>query len=561
MKRYISLIFLFLMVKGNAQGFLEQGNHYIQIAAYDSAIACFNNPLQDDQLDDTLKAQVFIERGKAYQLKQEYVLALADFNKGLTLFQSAKNTNGETHTFVALAEFYRHLAKFRKARKALLKANKLIAVYKIVPEVKAAYYNRYAAVLAEDGGSNEDIIYYSNKAIEISKKNKLQTIEASSFNQLGYLFFNLKEDRAVLYFKKSLAIYKKLNDIRAQVTVIVNLARLYQIEEQYEEGNRYCDEGIALIKDRKWYLDLKELYHLKSACLYFLGRFEDAYNISVLRMNSAIAYINSQNKKALLDLDVKYDVKAKDESLLKEKKLVQIASNEAKNKTKKFHIILIGSIILFLFLTITFYFFFKSKKTNKKLTLLLKENEFLLGESNHRIKNNLQLITSILYQEMENSSIKEQTRLKEALGKIESISTLHKQLYLNKSKELISLSKYILDIKANFTTFFNKRKVVTFFEIENIEIEINKAMYIGLLVTELLINSLKHAFKDVANPTINMVINKKHNSLTLLYNDNGIGLVNKNIQPVLIDLLSKQLKTLYTIKNTEGFQFKINIKL
>ncbi|NJM79050.1 MAG: sensor histidine kinase [Flavobacterium sp.] len=82
------------------------------------------------------------------------------------------------------------------------------------------------------------------------------------------------------------------------------------------------------------------------------------------------------------------------------------------------------------------------------------------------------------------------------LSKIETIASLHRHLYKNKDKNEIELRDYLLEIKTNFNEIATDKNVVIDFNIDAIQIHSENAMYLGLLITELIINSIKHAFTE-----------------------------------------------------------------
>ena len=120
-----------------------------------------------------------------------------------------------------------------------------------------------------------------------------------------------------------------------------------------------------------------------------------------------------------------YQTKEKDELISK------------KNAEQKELVLLIFGILLLLVIVGIFGFYTKNK--NKKLEKLLKNNHFLLKELNHRTKNNLQLIISLVTREMRKNKNEEISGLNNLSAQIGSIATLHQQLYLNEKLESIEL--------------------------------------------------------------------------------------------------------------------------
>lgn len=216
--------------------------------------------------------------------------------------------------------------------------------------------------------------------------------------------------------------------------------------------------------------------------------------------------------------------------------------------------------LLFLLLVIVALFLNVQRKS-KVLSNLLKENQFLLGESNHRIKNNLQLIVSLLARENLNQHTTEISKLQEVASKIDSIATLHQQLYTRDEKQSIELNEYLGEILENFQDFFETRAIKLHFSIEKIKAPIDKAMYTGLLLTELVINSLKHAFEDdTSSKYIELSVKHVNQNCVFKYADNGMGFSpDKKLK--LANLLVTQIEGTSKQDSRKGFEFEMKFRI
>lgn len=212
--------------------------------------------------------------------------------------------------------------------------------------------------------------------------------------------------------------------------------------------------------------------------------------------------------------------------------------------------------------------------SHNKLLDTLKEKEFLFREVHHRVKNNLQLIVSTLYlrvHSIDDARFKE--KIDDIIASVKSIALIHEQLMQSDSVNTIEISSYIeklaneipmslvmdaskLDIKTNFIN-----KIVS----------MDFAVNFGLLINELMANSIKHAFKGVEQGTIFIQLKKQSAEIyQLKYKDNGIGIDEKfltlesseSLGMNLINSFSSQLKANVKISNRKGteyiFTFKMN---
>ena len=187
------------------------------------------------------------------------------------------------------------------------------------------------------------------------------------------------------------------------------------------------------------------------------------------------------------------------------------------------------------------------------------ENQFLIGETNHRVKNNLQLIISLIGREMYKYK-GEVTSLESISDKINAIASLHQQLYLNESISAISVKAYVYNIYENLKDSMALSDFNLEMDIEDTELPAEKATYLGLLITELITNTAKHAYDLSDEKLIGLKIFKKENKLVLNYFDNGKGIA-EGIKLKLIDLLVKQLEGEITPFQHEGISgYSVQLK-
>jgi two-component sensor histidine kinase len=197
----------------------------------------------------------------------------------------------------------------------------------------------------------------------------------------------------------------------------------------------------------------------------------------------------------------------------------------------------------------------------------MEQKQVLLSELQHRVKNNLQYVISIL--EIQKESVNHSNLddlIKSNQNRIHSIALLHKKLNLTDSVNDVDLRRYITDLSELVKdSYDNKFKNVSLFITCEIEIlTITKALPLGLIIVELVSNSMKHAFKNQQNGIINIEIthNKNSKKNCLHYIDNGEGFDFKNVETKglgveimkgLIDQLNGKIET----QLKKGFELKI----
>ncbi|MFN1834146.1 PAS domain S-box protein [Balneola sp. MJW-20] len=152
----------------------------------------------------------------------------------------------------------------------------------------------------------------------------------------------------------------------------------------------------------------------------------------------------------------------------------------------------------------------------------LKEKETLLGEIHHRVKNNLAIVSGIL--EIQQFTSEESATLVDAVNRIRSIAMVHEQLYNSDNFNRIDINEYYQNLVNSVlkSSGISKESVETIIDISAKYISINQAVPLGLIINELLTNSIKHAFSD-SNNIIELKLIPNERGYEFVYSDNGPG--------------------------------------
>ncbi len=167
------------------------------------------------------------------------------------------------------------------------------------------------------------------------------------------------------------------------------------------------------------------------------------------------------------------------------------------------------------------------KLREKKLQETLREKELLLREIHHRVKNNMQVISSLL--SLQSDFIKnEEDRLllKDSQNRIKSMALVHEKLYRSEDLDKIDFEGYIKNLADELFRSYviNPDKIKLKLEVAGVYLKINNAIPCGLIINELVSNSLKYAFEDREEGEIKIKLRKVNNMIELFISDNGIGM-------------------------------------
>jgi PAS domain S-box-containing protein len=211
------------------------------------------------------------------------------------------------------------------------------------------------------------------------------------------------------------------------------------------------------------------------------------------------------------------------------------------------------------------------KEHELQLEESIKEKEVLLKEVHHRVKNNMQVISSIL--NLQSSYIDDETALsilRESQDRIKSMSFVHESLYQSKTLSEVNFSEYIKNIAGNLFHSYGRPEggISLQFELEEVFLNLDTSIPCGLIINEVVSNSLKYAFEGMAKGIIKIEFSKlADGSLKLIVGDDGIGLPSnfdiENAETLglqLVTTLVTQVSGVLEIKTNNGTQFCIVFK-
>lgn len=541
----------------------EKGNIFLSQSKADSALFHYNRCNQSHQRYDTLAGIICIKLAMAYRLKEQYSKTQENLFRAQEIFISKNNHNRLAETYIALAEYRRVSLDSIGSARYLERAYDLIQKYKTSSYTKAYFWNRKAALEAEFRRNFSHSIRYSFLSMEYSEKIGDLFLQGVSLNEIGYGYENTNISKAENYYKKALSTFREIGNDLYVANALLNLCRLYAKQDENSnvrlnkllEAKKYIDEGINISLKMKYKNFEKEFYIMKS---YYYEMAEDYKNALYYGKKSQQLEINELQKKwddKVLENERKFQFTKAEKELKIQRLTIDNQKNKLRSSRRTSIIILVFSFIVLTVTIVATNLYFKTRKANRKLNILSNENEFLVNEANHRINNNLQLIIILISDIMKKMSLIENENIKKVLKKVETISTLHRHLYKNKDKRKINLKNYLEEISNNFEETFKENHIKETFLAEDVFIQSDSAMYIGLLITELYMNSIKHAF-NTDDKRIDFILKKAETEMIFIYSDNGSSTKKNFSTPKLIGQLCKQLKVEYTIDIKDGFQFR-----
>ncbi len=199
----------------------------------------------------------------------------------------------------------------------------------------------------------------------------------------------------------------------------------------------------------------------------------------------------------------------------------------------------------------------KLSNQNKLISKQNSEMEVMLREIHHRVKNNLQIITSLLRLQANNMSEEHGGSYQEAIDRVTAMAIIHEKMYQSGSLSKFDLEKYLKSLVNSLLLNYSiSKKPELIIDVAVEDMKSKSIVPLALLINELLLNSLKHAFPDQENPTISISLseNEEHrsNRFVLIYSDNGSWVEDSiaSFGTEIIQAMSEQLEGTFTLETS-----------
>ncbi len=595
-------------------------HHYIKInySTPDSAIKYSKLAIE---LADTIEHTILLAKSYnllaiSYYYHGDLAKSESNLNQSLSYYSKIRNKQGMATCYNGIGVVYYDQGKLYKALQLYIQS---LRIKEKLGDKKsiAMTLNNLGNVYKDLNNFDKSLEYY-NKSLEIKKEVDDQHGIAMTLNNIGLLHHNNKKyGKALDYYSESIGIKREIEDLHGLAMSLNNIGLTYELQKNYPKALHFYEESI-LIKEKigdqfgmaMSLINLGTVYRETgdyTTCFKLLKQsekiakqinattqlrdcYQRMYETYEMQHNTSQAFkyyklyiaakdsmMSEESIKNIQKLQAQYEDEAKQltiQNLSKKEELntEKLAKNQAEKKIKNITIIsLIVGLLLSLGLIIFFYFIFKQRtKSNLILKKSLDEKEVLFKEVHHRVKNNFQVISSLLNLHANNTDNEAvQKALGEAKDRVGSMALVHEKLYQSKDLTQIKMDEYISQLIMHLNDSFDAEvDFASIIKIEKVYLDIETAIPLGLIFNELLTNSIKYAFKEKEGNTIEIIIRKTENRVEVEYKDNGIGLP-KDFDIDNLDTLGLNLVQILVLQihgelvvNTEkgtSFSFEFNL--
>ncbi len=387
---------------------------------------------------------------------------------------------------------------------------------------------------------------------------------------------------AAIYSNRLVAVCDEFpENSPAKVTAYGLLIRYFFQTNQLDRAEQYLRQYEQISSDDHLIGDLKQVHYWGYMLDSARGNYLSALAHYKLFKTFDDSLINETKSRQIVQLQIQYETEKKDKNiqLLTDQGLLQKTQF---NHMKQSRNIMIGGAVMLLLLMGLGYNRYRLKqrsnrqleakqqeinRKNDTLTQLLQEKEWLVKEIHHRVKNNLQIVMSLLNTQslyLDNEAAV--AAIHESQHRMHAMSLIHQKLYQAENIASVNMHFYVSELIDYLVDSIDTGREIQFMqEVDPIELDVAQAVPVGLILNEAITNAIKYAFPGDEGGTVTVIMKKTTDrKISLCISDNGIGLP-ENFDSVksnslgmsLMRGLSDQLGGAFSIKNDAGLKIEM----
>jgi len=504
-----------------AEFFLRCGITYGISGKADSSIYFFNQALQlGSESQHLLKSRAHNGIGNVSRQKGNNELAFESFQNALKEVEGKPDfmsQSFEGSIIANLASIYFSMGDNEKAEQYSLRGLEHAKSISDTAQMEYSYVG-LALIYNKTKEYEKALEYHQLASLLMERENSDPYLR--DYNTLNLA--KLHENRGEL--ARALSLYDEMlqstnPDVDIRTSSLKNASQILFTLEDYAKATDYAERLMSLANETATLPSAVDATQLLYQSYQATGDYKTAnkYLNSYVALNDSL--INEKSVKALAELETKYESEKKAQEITELKLENQQSVNQRNIYLFVTLIVIVGAVFLGVLI--------RSKtKSNKLISKSLKDKELLLKEIHHRVKNNLQIISSLLSLQsryIEDKGAKD--AVNEGQNRVKSMALIHQKLYQNENLAGVEALDYIENLTSTLRSSYGvgPERVSVSYDIENLNIDVDTIIPIGLILNELISNSFKHAFPNDKEGNISIALKRANNQLELKVCDNGVG--------------------------------------
>lgn len=558
---------------------MKQGNAYSKKSLHAFSEKYYQEAIQifEAQHDTNNLALANGKLGIAYKHSSKYSLAFEAQNKALTYYVHLGDSLGIANTKINVGNIFKNIGNLERAKTTYKEALEIFVRYDIKKSIGNCFNN--IGNVFKNQLKYDSALFYMHQTLKIRNETDDQRGKSFAYHNLANLHLKLNQiDSALFYIDESYRIKLKTGDIIGQAEALEVYGEIFMAQESWDKSIRHLETALLLSKNYNDWILRRDLLKNLAICHNKVGNYNKSSDYFMLYLENEETLQELNSREQLEEELLKYELLSDSirvQQLILEKDLEDAKNENARlaNKVLKKNLYLLGvGILLLLLVFVPMLIRYRNKliatkeshRYLQKSSVPKEEKEILLKEVHHRVKNNFQIINSLIRIQSEfMTKDNYKMKLKDIETRIRSMALIHEKLYKSDKISKLNIKDYLTELTGNIIDSYETSTKINFsLNVDEVEYGIDTLIPLGLILNEAISNSIKHAFKGQSEGSILIDLHDVNGSTELLIKDNGKGsnlsieeLKTESLGLELILDLTEQLDGQLKLDTTNGFAY------
>lgn len=494
-------------------------------------------------------ASLFTKFRWVHNFLGEYEKALDYAFKGLAIYEELNDEPGKAIAYSYIGEILYSQQKYQESADYAQKGYDIQKRLGLKDDLAYSCQNLGDAWLQIS--DYDKALAFQNEGLALRRELKNDVDIALSLNSRGnVLKFMKRYPEALADYQEGLRLARQTNFQPLISTCVSNTGHVYSLLKKYREALPYHLETRQRLSESGEMFDVPENYRLLAEAYGGIGKYDSAYHFQKLHSEIKDSLLTEETSARMSELQTKYETAQRE---------AKIAMQDEKLREQRIVIWAVAAVLAVALVAGALLW-----RLSKQLRKRNEEKEFLIKEIHHRVKNNLQVLSSLLH--LQSRHIKDETALdavREGQNRVEAMGLIHQKLYMGNNLAAVEMRDYLHNLGDTLLDSFglDNDRVKIIYHLQPMHLDVDTAIPLGLIINELVTNSLKYAFPDDRQGIVEISLWKNEiGQLCLKVSDNGVGKSgapqlkgSTSFGSSLVEILSKKLKGKLEVLKGEGY--------
>jgi two-component sensor histidine kinase len=493
--------------------------------------------------------------------------------RGLRQFEDLGQEDGMAYACMQIAETYKEFAGDKRMdeylRKGLVYSNRAIGLYRSTKDTailsealneSGIIYHDLAQLKGNERYFDSAYLCYAAGLGLVEKSGKGSKGLGRLYNNISEYYSDYKKDypTALQYLQKAAAFNEPRKNYKSLTYTYENMADVYSKMGDNARSVEYAQKTLVLARGLHFPERIENAYVQLTRSFKEAGRYDSAFYYLTLYHELSDSLVNLDKNSQIAEMQTRYET-------VKKENEIQRLDGENKGKSRQIWLLVGGLTTAILIAAFTIWMYRRVTRQKRVISRQSKQLETMMKELHHRVKNNLQIVSSLL--SLQSYRLTDEEALA-AIGqsqqRVQAMGLIHQRLYKTEEAAFVNIKEYLTDLTESLLSSYgyDRDRFELQISAERELVDVDKVLLLGLIANEIITNALKYAYPGIDRPALDINCGGDEEAIVLSIRDNGRGLdidrwkeEGDSFGRELVATLCGQLRASQELKVDKGTQF------